>query len=91
MLVLLVPMAQLGKLDMAYLDQRLPFIYFFFLMHIDFYAYLSITCYINQGERGHPGLPGPFGPKGEGLPGPTVRFTKIYFCCFSDLCLHSGI
>lgn len=51
-------------------------------MHIYSYAYLSITCYIIQGERGHPGLPGPFGPKGEGLPGPTVCFTKIYFCSF---------
>lgn len=48
-------------------------------MHIKSYAYLFTTCFINQGERGYPGLPGPFGPKGEGLPGPMVRFRTFTF------------
>lgn len=32
----------------------------------------SLQFLCKQGERGYPGLPGPFGPKGEGLPGPVV-------------------
>lgn len=71
-------MDQQGKLDMAYLDRRLPLNVFLscadLIIGITFHNLLLKT----QGERGHPGLPGPFGPKGEGLPGPTVGFILLF-------------
>lgn len=42
-----------------------------------FSLYQSILFY--QGDRGHLGLPGPVGPKGEGAPGPvvcTIKYTS---------------
>lgn len=40
-------------------------------------VFITIFFFFNQGERGHLGLPGPFGPKGEGLPGPVVCIINI--------------